>query len=226
MRLIFRSKISAFVMLFFMGSGFVYSQQVNSYYYENELEISVPIKNQWSMDIGLGNRGLLQERFAGEKISGYQHDFLEVNHFTNYLARESVVISLGLRYRFSELFDAAETNEFRIIEQVELNPVTSPLSHRFRLEQRFREHTIHRMRYELSFSRGINENFSLGAGTEAIYAISADLKPEAEQRFSLGLENTSFENIELELTFEYRMEDYLRELGNEFFIITGIAFSL
>lgn len=221
-----RKKFTLLGLLLFLGANFCYSQNPQSYFYENEVDLYLPLDSLWSMDIGVGNRGMLQESLDGEKISGYQHEHLELNHFTNYLAKKNIVLSLGLRYRFKELFDAAETDEFRIIEQVQLESVNSSFSHRFRLEQRFRENTIHRIRYDVAYSTPTSQNFALGIGTEAIYAVSNKLKPEAEQRFSIGFENSSFEDIELELGFEYRMENYARHLAHEFFMITGIGISL
>lgn len=221
-----RTKIIAIIIIFFAGLNPTYSQNPQSYFYENEVDLSIPLDSLWSMGIGVGNRGMLQERLDGEKISGYQHGHIEMNHFTNYRAKESVILSLGLRYRFREVFDATETDEFRIIEQVELEPINSTLSHRFRLEQRFRENIIHRIRYDIAYLTPISENFTFGLGTEAIYAISSKLKPEAEQRFSIGFENSSFKDIELELGFEYRMENYAHNLAHEFFVITGITLSL
>ena len=215
------------LLLFFLaGSSWVYSQSSKSYFLENEIGVFIPIKGKWSFDVGAGSRGMLQERYDGGRISGYQHEHLEINYFTNYQQSQAVVLSLGLRYRFRDLFDAAEVNEFRIIEQVEIEPAGSSFAHRFRLEQRFRENTIHRGRYDVSYSTSIAQNYSLGFGTEALYAVSANLKPEAEQRFSIGLENSSFKNLELELGFEYRIENYLRDLAHEFFLITGVTLNL
>lgn len=209
-----------------VGSYSGLGQNSESYFYENEISLSVPLKEKWSMEVGLGNRGMFQERLEGEKISGYQHEHLEINHFTSYRARQSFVLGLGLRYRFREPFDDSKTDEFRIIEQVGLAPASSTFSHRFRLEQRFRENTIHRLRYKLGHSTPLSSIFTLGVATEALYSVSAQTRPEAEQRFVVGLENSSFKDLELELTLEYRMENYLRHLGHEYFIITGVSFSL
>lgn len=209
------------------GVQSILSQNPTSYFYENEFDIAFPVKGNWSIEAGIGNRGLFAEVEQGN-TKGYQHQQIEINHFTHYQSSESFVLSLGLRYRVRDIFDPSETNEFRIIEQLEIASANRilHLEHRFRLEQRFREQTVHRARYELAISRPINEIFSWAAATEALYGISAHLKPEAEQRFSLGLENTSFKNVELELTFQYRIEDYSRNLAHEFFIITGVSLEL
>ena len=216
--------LSGFLLI--LGSQSGLGQNSESYFYENELGLSIPLKDRWSMDVGFGNRGMFQERQDGEKISGYQHEHLEINHFTNYSVQKSVVLSLGLRYRFRELFDEANTDEFRIVEQVGFAPASSALSHRIRLEQRFRENTIHRLRYELGYTKTLSSIFALGLATEALYAVSAHTGPEAEQRFSVGLENSSFRDLELELALEYHLENYLRDLGHEFYLITGVSLSL
>ena len=221
-----RNRTLTLAILFFAGLNLTYSQQPQSWFYENEFDLSVPIDSTWSMDIGVGNRGMLQETLDGEKVTGYQHEHIELNHFTNYRAKESVILSLGLRYRFREIFDSAQTDEFRIIEQVKLEPINSSLSHRFRLEQRFREYTIHRFRYNIAYLTPLSKNFTLSVGTEALYGISSQVKPEAEQRFSLSIENSFFQNLELELGFDYRMENYARNLAHEFFVITGINYAL
>lgn len=215
------------MFLFLGGNQRVFSQTSSAYFYENEFDLAIPVKEKWSLEAGFGNRGLLAEVLEGE-TTGYQHQHLEINHFTNYISSEFLVFSLGLRYRFKELFDEYETDEFRIIEQIELessNP-SIPISHRFRLEQRFTEHTVHRLRYELGYGKPISEVFSWTAATEALYAVSSHIKPEAEQRFSLGIENSSFKDIDLKLIFQYRIEDYARNPANEFFLITGVSILL
>lgn len=223
---IIRSKIFVLAIFLFAGLDLAYSQDSQSYFLENEFDLSIPVKGKWSMDVGVGSRGMLQERLDGEKISGYKHEHLELNLFTNYATKESTILSLGLRYRFKDIFDSSETDEFRIIEQLELESVNSSFSHRIRLEQRFRENTVHRLRYDVTYSTPISQDFSFSLGTEALYAVSTQLKPEAEQRFSIGLENSSFEDLELELGFEYRMENYTRDLAHEFFVVTGINYNL
>jgi len=216
-----------FIFIIAGGSHKGFSQNAVSYLYENEFDLIIPLNEKWSVEAGIGNRGLFAEVEKGES-SGYRHQHMEFNHFTNYKTSETLVFSLGLRYRLRDIFDPSNTDEFRVIEQIEYEPANPvlPLSHRLRLEQRFREQTIHRMRYEFEVSNPISEELSWSIATEALYAISAHLKPEAEQRFSIGLENTSFENLELEFTLQYRIEDYARNPGHEFFLITGLSFQL
>src|SRR5690606_11558861 len=127
---IIRSKIFVLAIFLFAGLDLAYSQDSQSYFFENEFDLSIPVIGKWSMDVGVGSRGMLQERLDVEKISGYQHEHLELNLFTNYTTKESTILSRGLRYRFKDIFDSSETDEFRIIEQLELEPVNSSFSHR------------------------------------------------------------------------------------------------
>ncbi len=85
---------------------------------------------------------------------------------------------------------------------------------------------VHRLRYDIEYTVPMNQNFSVGLGTEALYAISSELKPEVGQRFSIGLETTYFHNLELGLGLEYRMENYTHNLSHEFFIISGFTLKL
>lgn len=223
---VYRKKIILQTIFLFIAVNVGYSQNSKSYFYENEFDFTLPFKGKWSMDFGLGNRGMFRERNAGKILSGYQHEHLEIKNFTTYQAREFIGISLGAQYRFRELFDSSREDEFRLTEQIEIQPANSPLSHRFRLEQRIREHIIHRLRYDIAYSMPLNQYYSLELGTEALYAISSQLKPEAEQRFSLSIQNSYFQDLELGLNLEYRMENYARNLGHEFFIISGLSLSL
>ena len=223
---VYPKKIIPLIIFLFIVVNAGYSQNPQSYLYENEFDFSIPLKEKWSMDFGLSNRGMLQERNSGEIISGYQHEHVEVENFVNYQARETLILSLGMRYRFKELFNSSERDEFRIIEQLELELLNLPLSQRLRLEHRFMANLVHRLRYDIEYTARMNQNFSMGLGTEALYAISGQLKPEVGQRFSIGLETSYFHNLELGLGLEYRMENYARNLSHEFFIVSGLTLNL
>lgn len=210
------------------GSGFLHSQNPHEFYYENEFNLEIPTETAWAFEVGLANRGLLMERLEGEQISGYQHEHIEFNQFTLYSTSENLTLALGLRYRLRNIFDPGETDEFRIIQQLEYEPPSSTLNleHRLRIEQRFREATFFRTRYELEGSYPLNNYFDIGAATEALYAVSPSLKPEAEQRFSIRFINSSMNKLEIELIFQYRMENYTRNLENEYFVITELYWEL
>lgn len=217
--------------LFFLvipGSGFLHSQNPHQFYYENEFNLEIPTSTAWAFEVGFANRGMLMERVEGEQISGYQHDHIEFNQFTLYSTSRDLTLALGLRYRLRETFDPEEKDEFRIIQQLEYeHPLsTMDLEHRVRIEQRFREATFFRTRYELEGSYPLNDYLEIGAATEALYAVSPSLKPEAEQRFSIRFINSSLDKLGIELVFQYRMENYARDLENEYFVITELNWEL
>lgn len=223
-----KNSVTLLLPLLLVCSGSLYSQNPHVFYYENEFNFGIPTQSAWSFEVGFASRGMLQERIEGERVSGYEHNHIEFSQFSSYKSSDDLTLSLGFRYRFRETFDADETNEFRIIQQLEYEHPNSPvdLEHRLRIEQRFREETSYRIRYELETSHTLSNNYSLGAATEALYAVSPSSKPEAEQRFSLGLQNSSFEKLKLELKLEYRMENYARDLENEYFIITELNYEI
>lgn len=217
-----------FFLFLLVGTGRSYAQNPHSFFYENEFNLDIPTETAWAFAVGFANRGMLQERVAGEKVGGYQHEHLELSQFTTYNTSPNLSLSLGFRYRWRETFDPDERDEFRIIQQLEYGHPNSPigLEHRIRTEQRLREATIYRARYELETSHRLSNQLSLGLATEALYAVASGLKPEVEQRFSLGLQNSSWEKLELELKLEYRMENYARSLENEYFVITELTWEL
>ncbi|SDK73972.1 hypothetical protein SAMN04488034_101290 [Salinimicrobium catena] len=50
-------KLFPFLIIFFVLPGSsVFAQNASSYFYENELGISLFLDKEWSMDIGVGNR--------------------------------------------------------------------------------------------------------------------------------------------------------------------------
>ena len=214
--------------LLLLCSNDLSAQTPHSYFYENEFNVEIPSETEWSFEVGLGNRGMLQERMEGGRVSGYQHDHIEFNQFTLYNTSENLTLALGLRYRLREMFDPEEKDEFRIIQQLEYESSSSTinLEHRVRTEQRFREATIYRLRYELEGSYPLNNYLEIGAATEALYAVTSSLKPEAEQRFSIRFINSSLDKLGIEVAFQYRMENYAQNLENEYFVITELNWEL
>ncbi len=130
---VYRKQIILLIIFLLIVMNRGYSQNLQSYLYENEFVFHVPLKEKWSMDFGLGNRGMFQERKSGEIISGYQHEHLEIENFANYQAGKTLILSLGMRYRFKELFNSSESDEFRIIEQLKFELLNLSLTQRLRL---------------------------------------------------------------------------------------------
>ncbi|WP_324719842.1 DUF2490 domain-containing protein [Salinimicrobium sp. HB62] len=204
------------------------AQTPKAYLWETEFDLELPSRGNWGFTFGAGSRYLFAAEVEGETVKENIQQHLELNHFTAYNSSESLTISLGLRYRFREVFEEALQDEIRIIEQLEyshLNAFLSP-EHRIRFEQRFREATIFRLRYQFGVSQPLSPDSSLGLSTEFLYSMANDNRPKIEQRFGLELENSSVRNLELSLGVEYRRDDLTGFPGTEIFLITGAVLQL
>ena len=197
---------------------------------EPEFSINIETQSRWSYNFGIGNRNLL---FANEE-GVFEAQHLELNHLTGYKIGSYSKVGLGVRYRFEEIFDESVTNEKRLIQQYGYSRKynTLEVAHRIRLEERFRENTTFRTRYEFSVETPLNESradskdFFLVAETEALWSLGKFEKPSFEQRVGLSLEHEIGENTEAALGLEYRYDDYTRNPESELFIQTGLSIDL
>lgn len=220
-------KITVLFLFIFAGNK-VAAQNPFGLYYEPEFEVEFSGAERWTHSFGIANRNLFAEYQDGEKIESASQEHLELNHFTGYSLNKKAKLSLGLRYRFREVFDENRYDEFRIIEQFAYKHPETFLNfgHRIRVEQRFREEFILRTRYRLSISRPLGEEYGVGLSTEFLYSMSEGNKPEAEQRFTATVENSSFENLELSAGLEYRIDNFNNSTENSVFILTGATLNL
>lgn len=214
---------------FLFGSISLFSQSSRALLLEPVITVVVNDKESWSYSFGIAHRGLLLETYDHEKKSGYRTEHLELNHYTRYRFSETSAVALRFRYRNNELFNEERSNEYRIIQEFTYSGRDTffNLWHRLRFEQKFYTGlTVFRGRYRIGISQPLPNEFSIGASTEALYSVSKKLKPEPEQRFMLSLENTSFEDLGLNLGVEYRLSDYHRDPVRETFIYTSATFFL
>ena len=212
-----------------LGSNSLKAQTTpRSFFLEPEFSVSLPSKNDWKFTFGVANRYLFNTHLDGEKIEEDEQQHFEINQFTHYRWTQNTSLSLGIRYRFREAFDDSRHDELRIIQQLEYkhNGVLLNPGHRFRFEQRFREETIFRLRYRLAVKQPLGEEFALGLSTEFLHSMIKDNKPETDQRFTFILQNTSFNNLEINAGVELRREDYLGDPASEIYLITGINLQL
>ncbi|APU67864.1 DUF2490 domain-containing protein [Christiangramia flava] len=206
------------------------AQDAFSAFLEPEISINWNRPNRWSFNFAFGNRDILHER--QETQFSVQH--LELTHFTSYEVGFYGKLSLGLRYRFREMFDNANHNEVRIIQQYarerSFNRVA--VAHRFRLEERFRDRTTFRNRYRFSVEFPLNgdrvnrNEFFLVTETEALWSLGKQEKPSLEQRFGVSLGRAISKDAKLELGTEYRLNDYMKETAGELFISTQLSISI
>ncbi|HET7361386.1 MAG TPA: DUF2490 domain-containing protein [Salinimicrobium sp.] len=217
------------MILIFFGSQKLFSQTPNNYLFEPVFEVNFSTEGPWSYSLGVSNRALLTKRVDGEEVSGYKNVHIEVSPFAKYETTENSAIQLGFRYRFREMYNEENQDRFKLVEEYKYTTPDSflSLSHRGRMEQKFRrEGTIFSFRYQLGISRPLGDEFSVGLSTEALYYISKHAKPDAEQRLSLEFSNSSLKNIELSAGIEYRLENYIHNRENTFFLNTGVSVDL
>ena len=219
-----------FFLLVTIAGQDVFSQGIKPIFSENEFSVAISTSSSWSYSFGIANRALLMERGDDLEEVRYAGEHLELNHFTSYSTGENSEASLGLRYRFRDLFHEENADEFRMIQEFSASSENLFIgwSHRGRFEQRFRnQETIFRLRYQFGLSKPITRKTSFELATEALYSMSPQSKPEHEQRVEVGFENTSLQNWEFSFSLEYRMENYLQDRQqNELFILTGATLNL
>lgn len=221
-------RLLLFLLYSFHGVNFAYAQDTHSVLLEPEFNVVLQSERPWSYSFGIAHRGLLLEVYEEEKVPNYYTEHLELNHYTQYTFNSKVSVALRVRYRFKDIFDDIEHDELRFIEELEYAHADWRFQpeHRLRIEQRLEDMMSYRIRYQLGVSQPISNEFSLTLATEALYSIAKSIKPEPEQRFEIGIENTSFENLELYLGLEYRLDNYIRDPQREYFILTGATLNL
>ena len=216
------------LLLFLSGVYNAYSQDTHSLLLEPEFNVVLQNETPWSYSFGIAHRGILLKVYEEKKLSHYYTEHIELNHATGYSFNPQFNVALRVRYRFKEVFDDSRYDELRFIEEVEYQHANWRFQpeHRLRIEQRIENLLTHRFRYQLGVSQSITEEFAAKLATEALYSIAKDLKPTPEQRFEIGIKNTSFENFELGLSLEYRLDNYTREPEREYYILTGATLNL
>lgn len=204
------------------------AQTPKSFLWEPEVEVVLPAKGDWQFTFGAANRYLFFSEVEGERVNESEQQHIELNHFTKYKTTDHAAVAFGVRYRFRETFEKSRHDELRLIQQFSYSHRGTFLSpgHRLRFEQRFRDNTIYRLRYRLGFSQPLSDEFDLGFSTEFLYSMIKDLKPGADQRFTVELENSSFDNLDLSIGLEMRREDFTRYPRTEIYLLTGASLKL
>ena len=222
---------SPFLILFFLIflTHKSYAQSNRQLFWEPEVELEISTESPWFFSIGAANRSQQFEVVDGERIGDRNQEHFELNSFIGYDLTEMFSASVGFRYRFAEIFDEEVYDEYRLIEQLNYaNPTAwMRLKHRFRFEQRFRNViNIYRLRYQIGISEPLGADFKAALSTETLYSMAPGISPELDQRFSFEISNSSFNNVELSVGFEYQYENYTRVAENEMFIITGVEIEI
>ena len=214
-------------MLFFLFGTCMYGQSTQSLLWDPEISVDITTESRWAYSFGVANRTLFYGKEDGQTIKDQDQEHVELSHVTSYVTGSNTKVALGIRYRFIEAFDSSSHDELRFIQQFTYAPENDlNLAHRFRIEERITENTAYRTRYAISTAYLLSEDFGIGFGTETLYSMARGKKPSLDQRVSVEIGNTSFENVELSLGLEYQYENYLIAPEGELFIESGISFEL
>lgn len=218
-----------FVFLAFMAFS-TKAQDDFSSFLEPEISVNWNRPNRWSFNFAFGNRDI----FYKNEETQFTVQHVELTHFTSYEVGFYGKVSLGLRYRFREMFDNSNQDEIRVVQQYsrERSYNRVALAHRFRLEERFRERTTFRNRYRFSVEFPLNgdrvdkNEFFLVTETEALWSLGKNEIPSFEQRFSTSLGRSISRDMKLELGTEYRLDDYTNDTAGELFFYTQLSISI
>lgn len=216
-------------LLFLFCGNFLFAQTPQVWISETEIDFEIVNEGRFFHTFEFASRSMLSERINGNQTEGFEHEFVELTYAPVYLLSEQSELSLGVRYRWSDVFNAEEYDEIRLIPQYEYDHAIPHflVSHSVRMESRFEgPEYVFRPRYEIGFTRILSKIFAIELSTEALWSISPQSIPEYEQRFAIELGNASLKNIELVVGFEYRLEDYVHSLEHEYFILTGASIEL
>lgn len=194
---------------------------------EPDIAINIDRPNRWSFNFGITNRDLLYFN----NTSQFRVNFVEISHFTSYEVGFYGKLSLGLRYRFNELFEDSREDEIRITQQYSRSRKYNALkvAHRFRFEQRFRELTIYRGRYQFSVEYPLNgeridqNEYFLVISAEALLSMAKEEKPELGQRFDISLGKDIGNGNKADLGLQYRLEEYNLNSFHGLFLTGGLT---
>ena len=194
---------------------------------EPEFAVGIGTEGRWAYSFAISHRDIIyaEDEFVFEP----QH--IELAHSTAYALAENHAVSLGLKYRFEELYDETETNEIRLIEEYENSGMINSVEreHRVRFEQRFRESTTFRARYRFALEfplNGSEGDLALGANTETLWSFGQEHEPELDQRLELTIAKGLSDNSAITFGFQYRYEDYTHNPVSNLFFISGFKLSL
>ncbi len=213
------------VALLFIPTS-LWAQEDFAFYTEPAIEISVKTDSPWQYDFEISYRNLTYK-----EASQYKSIHLELSQTTSYDITDQHNIGLGIRYRFKEVFSESNHNEVRITEQYIYKHSVGvfTLKHRFRLEQRFREHLTWRLRYRLSTGIPLNHakyGLEMKPNIAFLWSVTKYGKPEGEARIGSEFEQELSEHTAISLGIDYRYEDFLYAREHDLFLLAGISITI
>jgi len=220
-----------FIVFILMGTVFCVAQENFKAYYEPYIELEYDVTENYSHEFSVEERTIL---YADESFM-IDIKQLDLSHFSTLELDDKNALAVGLQYRFEENFVTGEENELRFTEEYKysIQPNATEFEHRLRAEQRITSSsTSHRFRYNFAITRAFKgkeidtgEAYIIG-DLETLLTVANTSKPEYEQRIGAGVGWVLSDFIKLEMVTEYRLDDFTQDLGHEFFLVTGMKFTL
>ena len=210
---------------------FMYAQSNSTGYLETEVALGYAVAPTYSHNFSISQRSFLHRNGEYEFTTRQ----LDITHFSKLKISPRNSIALGLQYRFRDIFNKDEGNEFRITEQfnttIKHNSVR--YGHRLRAEQRLRtDNNAYRFRYRLALDTPLqgaelNDNeFFLVLSTESLLSVAAKRSAVYDQRITSQLGFLTKHQITYSIGAEYRMEDYTHTTQHNWFITANMDISL
>ncbi|GAA0871531.1 hypothetical protein GCM10009117_06770 [Gangjinia marincola] len=213
------------ILIFVLLSTGIYAQVADQILVEPGMNLAWPSKGRWSFNTAIENRTEVEENKEALHV--------QLAHFTSYEVGFYGKVALGIMYR--ELFDKDRPEELRITEQYSYGKRYNQLRlvHRARVEQRIRENDItHRLRYQFSADLPLEgleldaREFYIAGSLESLLSLNRSNSPEIDQRFSVTLGNRILSNLKVQLTTQYRFENYAQETFTRLFFSLGTFYKL
>ncbi|MFT5942949.1 MAG: hypothetical protein ACI9AV_002052 [Sediminicola sp.] len=216
-------------LLFTNGILFCQGQMVS--FWEPQVSLNYKVTSTYSHNFSIVNRNYVYET---NKLQLRTRHF-ELAHFSTLKTRDNQSWSLGIMYRFRNIFEEERNNELRLTQQYNITHRAYRIrfGHRFRSEQRLgNEYLIQRFRYRFAMDLplegdklDIGESFLVGS-TESVLSMSSSDRPSYDQRISLAVGWLLKDRVTFQTGIEYRIEDYTQESNNLFFLNSSLVFSL
>lgn len=184
-----------------------FSQLADTYLIQPSIHLSYTNGDRWSYLTSIANRNSIEPNTKTLHIQATQHVNYDIGFYTrigaSVMYRESLDNSVRDEWRFSQ----------RFIHARNYNAVK--VAHRLQWDQRIRQHNItHRWRYQLSGSLPLNgEQLNTGelyinAAAESLLSTQKNNKPSYDQRVSIAIGVQLLPQLKLQLSHEYRIENY------------------
>ena len=194
---------------------------------ENNVAVTYAIKS-WKLNSSIGHRSIREK--TNDKTDT-RLAFLELNQFVTRRINPKLSVTLGLKYR--DLNSNTGENEQRITQQAAYIHKYDHirLVSRIRLEQRFRDHFVHRYRYRFSMDVPLSgekldtKEFYFLASNELIFQKSGS-KNRIDNRVTAGIGYLFSTICKLQVDLTHRMEEINAETNHIPFLTTSLLFNV